>query len=144
MAKKAANTAKKAKNTKKPATAKSSKKYVYFFGNGKADGDRSMRDTLGGKGAGQGDQAIDRLSFSARGYHRVLEMARTIADLADMDARLEIPAIPAPKAEFATAEEAIEDAYNAELGITKNIHDLLSQAIDAQVPSPAITTLAEE
>jgi pyruvate,orthophosphate dikinase len=26
-------------------------KYVYFFGNGKADGDRSMRDTLGGKGA---------------------------------------------------------------------------------------------
>ena len=27
-------------------------KYVYFFGNGKADGGRSMRDTLGGKGAG--------------------------------------------------------------------------------------------
>jgi pyruvate,orthophosphate dikinase len=27
-------------------------KYVYFFGDGKADGDRSMRDTLGGKGAG--------------------------------------------------------------------------------------------
>ena len=28
------------------------RKYVYFFGNGKADGERSMRDTLGGKGAG--------------------------------------------------------------------------------------------
>jgi pyruvate,orthophosphate dikinase len=28
------------------------KKYVYFFGNGKADGDRGMRDLLGGKGAG--------------------------------------------------------------------------------------------
>ena len=27
-------------------------KYVYFFGAGKADGDRRMRDTLGGKGAG--------------------------------------------------------------------------------------------
>ena len=27
-------------------------KYVYFFGNGKADGERRMRDTLGGKGAG--------------------------------------------------------------------------------------------
>src|SRR5436190_7263219 len=27
-------------------------KFVYFFGNGKADGDRTMRDTLGGKGAG--------------------------------------------------------------------------------------------
>jgi pyruvate,orthophosphate dikinase len=28
------------------------KKYVYFFGNGKADGNRGMRDLLGGKGAG--------------------------------------------------------------------------------------------
>ena len=27
------------------------RKYVYFFGDGKADGDRSMGDTLGGKGA---------------------------------------------------------------------------------------------
>ena len=26
--------------------------HVYFFGAGKADGDRSMRDLLGGKGAG--------------------------------------------------------------------------------------------
>ncbi len=32
--------------------ARASKKYVYFFGNGKADGDRTMKDTLGGKGAG--------------------------------------------------------------------------------------------
>ena len=29
-----------------------SAKYVYFFGNGKADGNRGMKDTLGGKGAG--------------------------------------------------------------------------------------------
>jgi pyruvate,orthophosphate dikinase len=28
------------------------KKYVYFFGNGKADGNRNMKDLLGGKGAG--------------------------------------------------------------------------------------------
>ena len=27
-------------------------KNVYFFGKGKADGNRTMRDTLGGKGAG--------------------------------------------------------------------------------------------
>ena len=27
-------------------------KHVYFFGNGKADGDRTMKDTLGGKGSG--------------------------------------------------------------------------------------------
>ena len=26
--------------------------YVYFFGGGKADGHRDMKDTLGGKGAG--------------------------------------------------------------------------------------------
>jgi magnesium chelatase family protein len=31
-------------------------------------------------------QAIDKLAFSARGYHRVLKMARTIADLAGSDA----------------------------------------------------------
>jgi pyruvate,orthophosphate dikinase len=34
------------------AKAERSAKHVYFFGNGKADGNRSMRDTLGGKGAG--------------------------------------------------------------------------------------------
>ncbi|CAN5858448.1 hypothetical protein BH18ACI5_BH18ACI5_22670 [soil metagenome] len=32
--------------------AKAVKKFVYFFGNGKADGDRSMKDLLGGKGSG--------------------------------------------------------------------------------------------
>src|SRR5437763_11957681 len=32
--------------------AKSSTKYVYFFGGGKADGNGKMKDELGGKGAG--------------------------------------------------------------------------------------------
>jgi len=32
--------------------AKRAKKYVYFFGNGKADGNGRMKDLLGGKGAG--------------------------------------------------------------------------------------------
>ena len=32
--------------------AKSAKKYVYFFGSGKADGNGAMKDLLGGKGAG--------------------------------------------------------------------------------------------
>ena len=31
-------------------------------------------------------QAIDKLAFTARGYHRVLKMARTIADIAGIDA----------------------------------------------------------
>ena len=35
-----------------PIKKSKKKKYVYSFGNGKADGDRNMRDTLGGKGAG--------------------------------------------------------------------------------------------
>ena len=32
--------------------AKAKKKYVYFFGNGKAEGKAAMRELLGGKGAG--------------------------------------------------------------------------------------------
>src|SRR5437868_9989548 len=32
--------------------AKKAAKYVYFFGNGKADGNRTMKDLLGGKGSG--------------------------------------------------------------------------------------------
>ena len=34
------------------ATAAKPRKYVYFFGNGKADGNRNMKDLLGGKGSG--------------------------------------------------------------------------------------------
>jgi pyruvate,orthophosphate dikinase len=41
-----------ARTVKKVARAARGAKYVYFFGKGKADGDRSMRDLLGGKGAG--------------------------------------------------------------------------------------------
>ncbi len=41
--------AKPAARPKKPAAAP---QYVFFFGNGKADGNRTMRDILGGKGAG--------------------------------------------------------------------------------------------
>jgi pyruvate, orthophosphate dikinase len=51
-ARKATNAAKSTINTKTTKTTKGTKKYVYFFGNGKADGDRSMKDTLGGKGSG--------------------------------------------------------------------------------------------
>jgi pyruvate,orthophosphate dikinase len=37
---------------KKSAGRTSKGKYVYFFGNGKAEGDRTMKDLLGGKGSG--------------------------------------------------------------------------------------------
>src|ERR687883_689854 len=60
MAKKAARksatksaTMTRAASPKPPAPAgKSRKQYVYFFGNGKADGSRNMKDLLGGKGSG--------------------------------------------------------------------------------------------
>ncbi len=58
MAKKARKKAAKPAAKKAPAArkkapaAKKGGKFVYFFGNGKADGDRTMKDTLGGKGSG--------------------------------------------------------------------------------------------
>src|SRR5580765_1824536 len=48
--------AKKARATRSPSRSRASgsrsKKYVYFFGGGRADGNRTMKDTLGGKGSG--------------------------------------------------------------------------------------------
>jgi len=48
-----------AKPAKKPASGSKSKgtKYVYAWGNGRADGNGSMRDLLGGKGANLGEMA---------------------------------------------------------------------------------------
>jgi pyruvate,orthophosphate dikinase len=40
------------KTAKTAARPRAAKKFVYFFGNGKADGNRHMKDTLGGKGSG--------------------------------------------------------------------------------------------
>src|SRR5436190_5077352 len=40
------------KSRKSPIPNPKSRKYVYFFGNGKADGNRNMKDLLGGKGSG--------------------------------------------------------------------------------------------
>ena len=42
----------KTSSLKPKAQSSKPKKFVYFFGNGKADGDRTMKDTLGGKGSG--------------------------------------------------------------------------------------------
>src|SRR5688500_2053735 len=48
----ALRTASKKKTSRAPARGPRSRKYVYFFGNKKADGNRSMKDLLGGKGSG--------------------------------------------------------------------------------------------
>ena len=42
----------KAGKARRQGRAGQAKKYVYFFGNGKADGNRDMKDLLGGKGSG--------------------------------------------------------------------------------------------
>src|SRR6058998_4234739 len=38
--------------TRAKARPHAPRRYVYFFGNGKADGNRAMKDLLGGKGSG--------------------------------------------------------------------------------------------
>src|SRR6476660_4718859 len=50
MAKKTA--AKKKPSPKSQASSPKGRKFVYFFGSGKADGNRNMKDLLGGKGSG--------------------------------------------------------------------------------------------
>src|SRR5436190_5945841 len=49
---KSLKSAKSARSASKPVRAAKVKQYVYFFANGKADGNRHMKDLLGGKGAG--------------------------------------------------------------------------------------------
>src|SRR3954467_6557082 len=44
--------AKKIAKKKPQAPTPKSRKYIYFFGSGKADGNRNMKDLLGGKGSG--------------------------------------------------------------------------------------------
>ena len=39
------------------ATTKKARKYVYYFGGGKADGNESMKNLLGGKGANLAEMA---------------------------------------------------------------------------------------
>src|ERR1044071_5742988 len=40
-------------------------KFVYFFGDGKADGDRTMKDLLGGKGSGLAEMTNAKLPVPA-------------------------------------------------------------------------------
>ncbi len=52
VAKKVTRKAAKKKAAARPAKKSRTARYVYFFGDGKADGNRDMKDLLGGKGAG--------------------------------------------------------------------------------------------
>jgi len=91
---------------------KKPKQYVYFFGSGKADGDRSMRDTLGGKGAGLAEMTNAGLPVPA-GF--------TISTDACSLYYAEKGKIPASiEAEIAANVRKLEKAAGATLGSTEN------------------------
>jgi ferritin len=54
---------------------------------------------------------------------------RFLTYLTDIDGKVEIPAIPAPKHHFDTAEQAIKLAYDSELNLTSAINALMDQAL---------------
>jgi pyruvate,orthophosphate dikinase len=65
MAKKAKKTATNTTDTDKVAKLAKPGKYIYFFGDGKADGDRTMKDLLGGKGSGLAEMTNAKLPVPA-------------------------------------------------------------------------------
>ena len=102
------------KSTAKKATpaAKKKLKYVYFFGGGKADGDRSMKDVLGGKGSGLAEMTNAGLPVPA-GF--------TISTGACMLYYKEGRKTPAPvEKEMLDNLAKLEQAAGAKLGDVKN------------------------
>ncbi len=102
-------TVKKTKATTKNAKAT---KFVYFFGNGKADGDRSMKDTLGGKGAGLAAMTNAGLPVPA-GFTISTDACNLYYEQGNkLPANIE--------AEIVTNLKKLEKAAGAVLGSTKN------------------------
>ena len=114
MAKKVVRKAKRARagaTTTVTRTARGAK-HVYFFGNGKADGGRSMRDTLGGKGAGLAEMTNSGLPVPP-GF----TISTDVCSLYYKQNR-KIPA--AIDAEIAANIRKLEKAAGATLGSTEN------------------------
>lgn len=57
---------------------------------------------------------------------------RFVKYIIDADAEVEIPAIPAPKAKFTTAEAAVQLSYESEMRVTKQINELMTLALKEQ------------
>src|ERR687896_542572 len=109
MAKKKAG---KAGRAGKGGKAGKAKKYVYFFGNGKADGDRTMKDTLGGKGSGLAEMTNAGLPVPP-GF--------TIStDACNLYYELGQKLTPAIEAEIAANAKTLEQAAGARLGDPTN------------------------
>jgi pyruvate,orthophosphate dikinase len=94
------------------STSKKAKKYVYFFGNGKADGNRTMKDTLGGKGAGLAEMTRAGLpvppgfTISTDACNLYYKMGRKLT--------------PAIEREIAANVQKLEKAAGAKLGSAAN------------------------
>ncbi|MGH9203300.1 MAG: PEP/pyruvate-binding domain-containing protein, partial [Vicinamibacterales bacterium] len=101
-----------AKRVTKKTSRASSKKHVYFFGNGKADGDRTMRDTLGGKGANLAEMTNAGLPVPP-GFTISTEVCSTY-----YKEKGKIP--PRIEAEIHQNLKKLEKAAGATLGSTKN------------------------
>jgi pyruvate, orthophosphate dikinase len=88
------------------------KKFVYFFGSGKAEGNRHMKDTLGGKGSGLAEMTNAGLpvppgfTISTAACNLYYEMGGKVP--------------PAIDAEIATHVKRLEKAAGATLGSTEN------------------------
>ncbi len=100
-----------AKAAKKPA-AKGSKKYVYFFGKGKADGEGTMKALLGGKGAGLAEMTNAGVPVPP-GFTITTEVCTLFYQNGK-----KVPA--AIDAEMMTYVKKLEEAENKKFGDSKN------------------------
>ncbi len=89
-----------------------SRKYVYFFGGGKADGNRNMKDLLGGKGSGLAEMTNAGLPVPP-GFTISTEVCNIY-----YEQNRKIP--PAIDAEIAANVKKLEKAAGATLGSTDN------------------------
>src|SRR5262252_6341689 len=97
---------------KKGKKAASSKKHVYFFGGGKADGNRNMKDLLGGKGSGLAEMTNAGLPVPA-GFTITTEVCNIYYEQSR-----KIPAVV--DREIAENVKKLEKAAGATLGSTDN------------------------
>src|SRR4051812_46175482 len=104
--------AKKAAAKRTTASSGKRKQYVYFFGNGKADGNRNMKDLLGGKGSGLAEMTNAGLPVPP-GFTISTEVCNIY-----YEQNKKIPA--AIDAEIADQVKKLEKAAGATLGSTDN------------------------
>ena len=115
MAKRSKKAAKKVASRKAPVRGTAKRpagKFVYFFGTGKAEGNRHMKDTLGGKGSGLAEMTNAGLPVPP-GF--------TIStDACNLYYKLGGKVPPAVDAEIALHVKRLEKAAGATLGSTEN------------------------